>query len=118
MVQSQTPKVTLTTGEKERTPLGEGTIGVVGKDAGGYYVLRARLGGGGISSSANAKLSIDYYDKKMNLKEAFKIPDITMEIGRRAKMSFEFFAQDDSDNLYLYYSEGKDKTNTLVTSPM
>jgi len=105
--------VKLTTGEKERIPLGEGTIGVVGKDKGGYYVLRARLGGAGFSSSSNAKLSIDYYDKNMNLKEDFKIPDITMEIGRRAKMSFEFFAQDDSDNLYLYYSEGKNKTNTL-----
>lgn len=33
---SQTPKVTMTTGEKERTPLGEGTIGVVGQDDGGY----------------------------------------------------------------------------------
>ena len=113
MIQAQTPKVTLTTGEKERTPLGEGTIGVVAKDKGGYYVLRARLGGGGFSTSSNAKLSIDYYDKKMNLKEAFKIPDITMEVGRRAKMSYEFITQDESDNLYLYYSEGQNKTNTL-----
>jgi len=113
LVEAQIPKVKLTTGEKERTPLGEGTIGVVGKDQGGFYVLRARLGGGGFSSSANAKLSIDYYDKNMKLKEAFKIPDITMEVGRRAKMSYEFFTQDESDNLYLYYSEGKDKTNTL-----
>lgn len=113
LINAQIPKVKLTTGEKERTPLGEGTIGVVGQDKGGYYVLRARLTGAGFTSSSNAKLSLDYYDKKMNLKEAFKIPDITMEVGRRAKMSYEFFTQDESDNLYLYYSEGKDKTNSL-----
>ena len=108
--------VRLTVGKQEKKKALEGLIGIVGTTENGFYTLRTKTKGFapmGIGIGVKGKMFIDYYDNSLTLIKSIEVQEIEMEILNKAKKSFEFFAQDASNNLYLYYSEASNTVNTL-----
>jgi len=117
---AQTKKLSIKVGEAERKGLAEGVIGVVGTDDDGFYVLRMKSRGMvfyGIPLGTKGELYLDYYSNNLVLKKSAELENITMTLLNKSKgKTYEFFAQDDSDNLYIYYSNKDDNVNNLYKS--
>lgn len=96
-----------------------GVIGVVGEDDGGYFVLRSKTKGliAILSPVAlSEKLILDYYDKEMSLISTIEMGDIRLKRGANPDKCYEFFAQDEDNNLYLFHSEKIDDHTILYKS--
>lgn len=113
---AQNSKPQIEIGEKQKTSLRTGVVGVVATDDAGYYVLRVKSSGFVflfIPIGVKAKLYLDYYSNDMKLQKSTELEGIQMQVFKNAKLNFEFIAQADNEDLYIYYS-GNDKRNTYL----
>ncbi|WP_339922230.1 hypothetical protein [uncultured Cyclobacterium sp.] len=94
-----------------------GTIGVIGTAEDGYFLLRAISKGFslyGVGVGTKGVLVVEKFSKDYVLEKSRKIEDIPMTVMNKANdKSFEFFYQDKSKGIWLFYSDESDDKNRL-----
>lgn len=99
----------------------ENIKGVVGQDDGGYYILKTKRLGITliiVPIGAKQKMVLEYYDKNLKLKSSIPLKGIHKKTSLSVKKSFEFFAQDGRQNLYLFYSQKIENRTVLYKSKL
>ncbi len=117
--QANTVKSEISEAQKKR--YFSGVIGVVGEDSEGYYVLRTKSQGfflAFIPIGVKIKLYLDYYSHDMKLLKSTIMEGITIKTYGRTKNSYEFCAQDQNENLYVFYSKRLDGHTVLLKSKL
>ena len=116
---AQADDIKLQIGEKNKKSWRSGVAGVVATDDNGYYVLRMKSSGfilAFIPIGLKIKLYLDYYSHDMKPLKSTKIEGIRYPIFRATKSNFEFIAQNDDGEIFLYHSEANKTSTTLYRS--
>lgn len=94
---------------------------MVGLYDSGFYLLKTKKLGFSLllfPIAEKQKLILEYYDKNFVLKGTIPLNNIHQKMYNRVDNSFEFFAQDEKENLFIFYSKKFESKTILYKSKL